>query len=133
MSGRTPGPWKWNKDDDDCNIEGADGSSVLWGIWYNTSDAGARIGKDEDARLIAAAPDLAEAAREALGILHQFLGVAYRPDVELKWITCQTCHLVSPVNEDGTYSVVHDDECQVKAGIAVERKLRSALQKAGVV
>ena len=61
MSGHTPGPWTIHQDE----------------IWGPTEPKGhdGRLGRirgftDEDARLIAAAPELLDACREAIGFLY---------------------------------------------------------------
>lgn len=66
-SKHTPGPWKWYYDiTDPYGLQGADGKSILRAVdgtvysEYSSDPATIEISSPEDARLIAAAPELLE-------------------------------------------------------------------------
>jgi hypothetical protein len=62
--GHTPGPW--TAENFDAEID-PDGGGEVWSVWKDSNGSGAeiaaRICEAANARLIAAAPDLLEAAR----------------------------------------------------------------------
>ena len=66
MGNWTPGPWFWSQGVNDWELVGADRNRVLFSGWDDATKlkCGLVIGdtlKEADARLIAAAPELAEA------------------------------------------------------------------------
>lgn len=70
MSKWTPGPWFWSQGVDDWELVGADVNRVLF-CWNDSTKwkSGLVIGeniKEADARLIAAAPELADALKGIL-------------------------------------------------------------------
>ena len=77
----TPGPWKWNPDDDDNAIVGADGFSIICGVWHNDSTAGAEVCRPVDARLIAKAPEILAMLKELLDVYREDLAIGYRDSI----------------------------------------------------
>ena len=65
MSAHTPGPWTWREgtDRDEGGLVRPDGRLVVYGLWRNDSMADCEAAGPANESLIAAAPDLLEAAQ----------------------------------------------------------------------
>lgn len=118
MSQHTPGPWRTGRDGTVvCDAQHAGNHQMKEEdlSFYEGHLLAESISKEADARLMAAAPELAEALLDLCGL--ELLGHAG---------FCEQCSSHAPKNDWGlTGPVEHDSDCIVG-------RARAALKKAGV-
>lgn len=89
----TPGPWKWNKNNDRFFVCDSKGQTVSWSAFSRTNPIGESEQQD-NARLIATAPDMLNSIYFALASLGRCDGNHETDDDRLGCVPCNLAEVV---------------------------------------